>query len=467
MVANSEASTQAPITRLPDDVLREIFWWSSPQYPLEIPQPNTGIAPMILCHVCMSWRTVAFASATLWSHMRCLVSPTKEVDNDNEEEDNSCWIFPLSQIQFIQWWKSKQGSIAPFIHLSVTRSGDNGRGERQQAVGGMAVILDYLTSAQYLELDAFFWDRVEDMIRSEHQAVFRQLRTIGRSFDRTTYGFGRRFYRIQSLLSHPQLPLLHRLSIQSDKLPGDMLLPTHWSSLTHISLRHVGIHLRLWFSLIRFVSNLQWGCFDIEVLSGVDMEANPPLCTHSQLSFLFLDVNSHDGQPEEDFRLSLLLRGLHLPALHTLLLPSFPMYFTDEPNATDLDDIFVSAPSLKSLTLGARMFFISEDMMEAVDTMQPIWRRVPTLEHLCLERPPEIVKSPQMIFPPDNFSQNRWLDLENHTYPARTLTIISPKNNDVVASCKAFIAPNFTIQLTTESISKRTKEAYREWGSRI
>ncbi|KAF8185985.1 hypothetical protein BJ912DRAFT_972526 [Pholiota molesta] len=66
MPPNSKLSVKCPMSRVPSDVLQEIFVHCLPQHPLNERQPNTTIAPMLLCQVCSAWRTVALASATLW-----------------------------------------------------------------------------------------------------------------------------------------------------------------------------------------------------------------------------------------------------------------------------------------------------------------------------------------------------------------------------------------------------------------
>ncbi|KAF8177683.1 hypothetical protein BJ912DRAFT_810716, partial [Pholiota molesta] len=55
-----------PIKQIPYDVLVEIFVHCLPKYPLRNRQPNTTVAPMLLCQVCSSWRMVALTSPTLW-----------------------------------------------------------------------------------------------------------------------------------------------------------------------------------------------------------------------------------------------------------------------------------------------------------------------------------------------------------------------------------------------------------------
>ncbi|KAF8189066.1 hypothetical protein BJ912DRAFT_804153, partial [Pholiota molesta] len=51
---------------VPRDVLLEIFTHCLPRRPLAIQRSNMRIAPMLLCHICSSWRRIALACPTLW-----------------------------------------------------------------------------------------------------------------------------------------------------------------------------------------------------------------------------------------------------------------------------------------------------------------------------------------------------------------------------------------------------------------
>ncbi|KAF8173120.1 hypothetical protein BJ912DRAFT_820735, partial [Pholiota molesta] len=58
-----------PISTINYDVLKEIFVHCLPEYALARSadeQPNVKIAPLLLCQVCSSWRSVALVSPRLW-----------------------------------------------------------------------------------------------------------------------------------------------------------------------------------------------------------------------------------------------------------------------------------------------------------------------------------------------------------------------------------------------------------------
>ncbi|KAF8186033.1 hypothetical protein BJ912DRAFT_972669 [Pholiota molesta] len=59
-----ERSTIKPMNKVPYDVLREIFIHCLPLHPLRDRQSHSKkIAPLLLFHICSSWRTVALTSA--------------------------------------------------------------------------------------------------------------------------------------------------------------------------------------------------------------------------------------------------------------------------------------------------------------------------------------------------------------------------------------------------------------------
>lgn len=62
--ANSElyAALASPIRLLPSEVLVRVFLYCLP----ESPGPNTAEAPLLLCHVCSLWRSIASAASQLW-----------------------------------------------------------------------------------------------------------------------------------------------------------------------------------------------------------------------------------------------------------------------------------------------------------------------------------------------------------------------------------------------------------------
>ncbi|KAF8171094.1 hypothetical protein BJ912DRAFT_804032, partial [Pholiota molesta] len=110
----SEFSTGSPISKVPYDILQEIFIQCLPGHPLADRQPNPMIAPVLLCHICSSWRTVALASPMLWVHLYCHL-------RIEEIFDSGRWTinFDERKMEFIQWWRLNHGSVAPVLSLGL------------------------------------------------------------------------------------------------------------------------------------------------------------------------------------------------------------------------------------------------------------------------------------------------------------------------------------------------------------
>ncbi|KZP12242.1 hypothetical protein FIBSPDRAFT_755141, partial [Athelia psychrophila] len=64
-VMNCHDSLLSPIRRLPDEILRHIFFLCLP-VSKEKSRISTKRAPLLLTQVCISWRTCALSSQRLW-----------------------------------------------------------------------------------------------------------------------------------------------------------------------------------------------------------------------------------------------------------------------------------------------------------------------------------------------------------------------------------------------------------------
>lgn len=106
--------TTSTASTLPYDILEEIFLQGLPQFPLDEIQPNVKMAPMLLCHVCSSWRTAALAYPPLWRHLRYRL-PIRW-----EEGQPIVWNSKtfFRDMECLNWWKEHQGLKGSFVHLN-------------------------------------------------------------------------------------------------------------------------------------------------------------------------------------------------------------------------------------------------------------------------------------------------------------------------------------------------------------
>lgn len=480
MPSSSKPSTTSPITRVSYDVLREIFIHCLPQHPLEDRQPNTTVAPLLLCHICSSWRTVALASASLWLHLSyCLTLDCGE----NIQSD-----FVKKDIEFVRWWRLNQGSIAPFLSLAIKYK--DPRDIQEPAGNGMQFILEYISTAQYLDLDSFYWARLRERIKAGDEVVFPCLHTL----EKSGWAGADPFYHVQISISPHAFPMLRRLSLTNDMLRPNSIgqVPIHWSSLTHISFHDIVIALPDWFSFIRAVPNLQWG--NVEIISYCDPEeyTEPPEYSLTQLSTFGMTFRH---EKYDLAALSMLFANLHLPAVHTLALSWRTTETRNDTTIAELYTILNSTPAVRTLALGECFFPKVDDRSLAsalaIEHVEPIWKYATYLTDLQLELPgpstaeaskPE-VEEVVGILRDILFSEYDWLDLRNPACPIRAVTIVdnapmsegSDWDREADGGIIDFImsniqkhaekTPNIVFQLASESAGDIIANARKEWDS--
>jgi hypothetical protein len=454
------SSTLNPISKLPYDVVLEIFTHCPPRNHDHRQQPNTRIAPMLLCHVCSFWRTVALTAATLWTDLFYCFTIAADYDTDT-----ASWTYDFveSDIQFLQWWKKDQGSIAPSIVLDVHFKL---RSETTEKLAGvrMDFLIEYLTSARFLSLHPFYWEPIHDRIKAGYPVAFPNLQHLAMNFGwrEDTY---KAFYHVQALLPAHSLSPLRRLSISDDMdaLPDNFVIPNYWSTLTHISLSKVSISLQFWFFFIRAVPNLQWGHFDMTILSS-DC-TTPPQCTLSQLTTLCVSVNRIRPALSFPYPLRRLVTDLHMPSLRTLSLSSPGPSWTNHRGYTNLYGALNATPSVTKLALGGNFLALHSDdtaaVLSAVPDVEPVWRRAPQLAHLQLDRPvTDDMSTEDADAALERFVRNvcaadgGWLDLRNGACPIRSITI-----RDTAKSRRGPDPPRRDFTLSTmEQNTKRVSE---------
>jgi hypothetical protein len=202
------------------------------------------------------------------------------------------------------------------------------------------------------------------------------------------------FYRAQTLIGRlPNQPpsALRRLTIDKNDMPYAFnVIPTLWSSLTHLSLNNVGIHLSFWFPLIRAIPDLQWAFIYFNEIVDIDEYLAPTEHVLPYLSTLFV------GMPWGDklhFRPGLLLTGLHLPAMHTLAFSCLQM---DHEHIPEIHTVLQSTPALITLTIkGYDALAKGAPQMPAaaLGGVTPIWARTPQLTDVHLALPKTMRRS--------------------------------------------------------------------------
>lgn len=445
------------------------------------------IAPILLCHICPSWRTIALGSATLWAHLGYCFTIVGE--DNNTSNASQTYEFVERDIEFIRWWKKNQGSVAPFLDFDVRKCLPDD-GDRKVTGDGISFLFGYLTSARYLKLHVFFWNRIHERIKAGHQVVFPNLQTLQMEMRLLVLDSSYSFYQVQALLPAHTLSTLRHLHISHDILPPHFV--NAWVTLTHIELWIVTISLNSWFSFIRAVPNLQWGFFKL-ILFSIDY-STPPQCALLQLTTLTMDMRGNLPDPDDglQFPLNFMFINLYLPALHTFTLYSEGMKSWNDHHAIiELGDVLKSTPAITKLALQKNFLSLStrdtKDVLARLESVQPIWSHATQLAHLQLDLPSNIPASkddPITEIVLDLFVRNicssnsRWLDLQNPACPIQTITIRNSIESDhwikritdlttSIIRKNAKNAPRVDFQIITESAWKVVREVENEWLSLI
>ncbi|KAF9480564.1 hypothetical protein BDN70DRAFT_877394 [Pholiota conissans] len=468
-VIPSKSRSRGPIENLPIDVLREIFTLCLPRIPLDDAfQPNLHEAPMLLCHICSFWRMVALTTPTLWNRLTYCFTVHQTTPQFGS------WAFLEDQVEFVRWWQANHESIAPFLTISsdIVYSGYE-RDTVQEWVPVEEIdhfLEDYFMTAQYLDLDGFFWSRI--LKRAEglgHDGYcFPNLHTV---VERLSWGQLALPFLGPTLDKHPSR--VRRLHVADTKLrfndDTDINL-WNWTSLTHISFVNVSMTPEFILTLLSAVPNLQWGHFDIGEWYELD-DYKPVKYTLSHLHTLCISLC--DEHCLTTLSLSSLFSRLHFRILDTLVLFSSSDSWRDHRAATELSTILMSAPNL--MTLGLLGCFLSFGSNET----EPLWKYTPKLTHLEIEttaftQQNNISTAEVDAYISDVFSRNNgWFDLTHPACPIHDIAVnIVGLSGDLKRVAEARFrdlnenvnVPNIGFQLSSRSMFDEIGAELREWS---
>jgi len=84
----------------PAEIIEEVFDYCLPDNTLDQKQPNVRIAPMLLCHVCSQWRSIALQSPKLWM---CLYHVVRVPLYQKEESGLLQKGIHPTNLEFLEW----------------------------------------------------------------------------------------------------------------------------------------------------------------------------------------------------------------------------------------------------------------------------------------------------------------------------------------------------------------------------
>jgi hypothetical protein len=360
-----ELTSKVTFQDFPVEIFEIIFVCTLPDDVLDQKQPNTKIAPMLLCHVCSQWRSIALQLPKLWMCLYhvirilpCMSSPSVVPLNKR--------IHP-NAVEFLEWW---------WCNLSINRPFDfrcDGKFEiphvhpelEDELPDQEHILFTLFDLAQHLDIDEHIVRMIPDI---RPMLTLANLETL----------------RIRTALVVDGIPFLvrdeHRirkLHIRTNAIWECFKKPViWWSSLTHLVFDAAYISSGMWFDIIRAWVNLQSGYFDIRIHGPDDPHsANPPYFTHHHLRQLVVGWDDYSCTTGH-FGGKYMLKNMLLPALTAFRISA-------QLTAEDLHCILKSTPSLLELHLGREV--AKENIWYHAYCPEPLSKYVPNMQYLVLQ----------------------------------------------------------------------------------
>ncbi|KAF9482364.1 hypothetical protein BDN70DRAFT_892583 [Pholiota conissans] len=469
-------------SNLPLDILWEIFPHCLPESPLKEAQPSLKIAPMQLCHVSSSWRAAALSCPSIWLYLYYQL-PIIWKNGRPMAWDQETF---LRDIEFLKWWRGNHGVEGPFIRFKYYGRRKTKGKEHPLSKEIRQFLADYISTAQYLDISVlgghlFLFDenvyQGDKLYPNLHSFITGYL--IYDDYDGTVKAF-----TIPNLDPFHVPSTLRRLSIENAHLVGySWRTPdfAKWSRLSHLSLQSAEMSLSAWYNLIRAVPNLQWGYFNVYIMSVAVF--NPPKFTLPSLSTLAV-VHARSTYTDP---LGKLLMNLNLPVLGDL-----SVYISVAPAefhgvAARINGAIKTIPFLKKLTIGFKFLYDNGTFYAALAKSD--WKDVkllpsaaPHLEHLLFQfsykgiglfYQPSL--SNRLIIWREILRPSRWLDLENARNLRRITAIVEASSEDgqfVESTIRHVLKQqkyNFVFEIVPPSSLELSplNKGWKTWGSAL
>ncbi|KAJ7111838.1 hypothetical protein C8R44DRAFT_254014 [Mycena epipterygia] len=325
----------SPARRLPDDVVAEIFTASLPYDRNSI---LSGVeSPLLLCHICRTWRSLAFMTPRLWASLH-IVAPSDSSKIGRLNDTVNLWfsrsgVLPLS-ISIVRPHPASDCDISMLLKTLIHYSP---RWHR------MRFVLDSPSSFEPLAaLSSRDLPSLESVVVEGFQA----------------YGFDDVDWSFISFLGTTSLR-----SVSLTQVVDPFRFPLSWDRLCHLSLQVGYVAANQVLNLLRRCLNLETcilsgGTTGNEVLVPCHMEHLRQLSISTQ----WYDMPNFFG-------------NLVLPKLRTL-------EYTSQHNNSLLFIPLLHAPNcVRHLSLNMQYMPITDDLVDCL-------RLVPMLHELCLDGEP-------------------------------------------------------------------------------
>lgn len=240
------------------------------------------------------------------------------------------------------------------IRRDANRSYRQGRLPRSESIAEF--LLEFMSSAQYLSVGRPYRYLIQQstemgyMVRlhpNTHTIVSRWSPTseLDNSITRNQY--------VTYVLAQTHSTLRYPVVENSRLDPWEFENPlNNWSTLTHLSMCLMSLHLYTWFSFICSPSTLQSDSFYLGLEDiDIDIFVRLLVCTLPCLTALRM-ITAQIDRVTEQYLLRAILDNLQFPVLRRLSLGCRAMTWYDFTAITDVYAALASAPTLTTLSLG-------------------------------------------------------------------------------------------------------------------
>ena len=222
------------------------------------------IAPLLLCHICSSWRTFALSIPQLWEKIHLDLGNTK----------STFFLFPgllKDKVDLLEFWTSKAAHRHPSLHLSFNNQSGIWVTEDQDFVPFQQLLsFPSILSARLLDLNHLthwnidtLFNPINDSIPNREAYEFPNLETLafrdGPINPLFPSGGG--------LMVFKRTPSLRRLAVILFKFPLVSFdeFSFHWKNLTHCIVACYQVYFPKWYEIITSCVSLVYGAFLVDM----------------------------------------------------------------------------------------------------------------------------------------------------------------------------------------------------------
>jgi len=245
------------VAAIPNEILAQIFIDSLVDEPQM--QPDVAIAPLLLCHICSLWRTVALNVPQLWEDLHL------DLGHAQVRSSNLPGLLE-EKMDVLEFWTSNTAHLHPSLHLSFNNRDHFFLVEHD----------DFLPFQKLFSLQAIQSARLLNL----HRLTYWNIDTLFNSFSYTSNGETYEFPNLEifaiagDLVNHffptgqrsiifEGTPSLHRLAL--NLLMSDPVYFTEfafcWGNLTHCYLACYHIRFPRWYGFMTSCVSLVCGAF--------------------------------------------------------------------------------------------------------------------------------------------------------------------------------------------------------------